>query len=519
VAVRAFGVFELDDVAGELRRQGRLVHLTGQPLKALCLLVAHHGILVTRDELREHIWNDGRFVDFERNLNFCIAQVREALGDSARGARFIETVPRRGYRFIADVRTIRDHVAVPPRAEPATTNRQPATGHWLLPTRRWFWAAVIPLLLIQAPPANPAHTRETTTPAARAALEQGFADLRDGRDGRRRSVSRFREAIRLDPRFAEAHYALASAYLDLAGARELPAAPALSQARGAALRAVALEDVSDTRTVLGLVRLLNDWDWRGARREFVRSQSLQQNADSTLAAYARYLSAAGEPRLAMETIDRAEAISPSCDLALWESAMVRYRARRPLEALEKARAVLEHANHDWTANVAWLSLLIHADGEQWTVAAGDARTLGARIDEGSREAVLAFVRSAAERSAAALGPERRPVWTATLFAAAADADAALDWLEQAAMEHDPDVPFSLRDPVFDRLRGSERYQRLVTAVGVPAERGSDSARQLFVIEHPGRRMRPAEDARDDLIAQRQAAVAVGEIDKAAPGRQ
>jgi len=512
VAVRSFGVFELDDVAGELRRQGRLVHLTGQPLKTLCLLVARSGTLVTRDELRKHIWDDGRFVDFERNLNFCIAQVREALGDSARSARFIETVPRRGYRFIADVRTIRDHVALPPRAEPATGNR-------FVPTRRWFWAAIIPLLLIQAPPGNPAHTRETTTPAARAALEQGFADLRDGRDGRRRSVSRFREAIRLDPRFAEAHYALASAYLDLAGERELPAAPALSQARGAALRAVALEDVSDTRTVLGLVRLLNDWDWRGARREFARALSLEPNADSTLAAYARYLSAAGEPRLAMETIDRAEAISPSCDLALWESAMIRYRARRPLEALEKGRAVLEHTNHDWTTRVAWLSLLIHADREEWTRAAGDARTLGARIDAGSREAVLAFVRSAAERAATALGPERRPVWTATLYAASADAEAALDWLEQAATEHDPDVPFSLRDPVFDGLRANERYQRLVTAVGVPAGRGSDSARQLFVIEHPGRRMRPAEDARDDLIAQRQPAVAVGEIDKAAPGRQ
>jgi hypothetical protein len=181
--------------------------------------------------------------------------------------------------------------------------------------------------------------------------------------------------------------------------------------------------------------------------------------------------------------------------------------------------VLEHANHDWTTKVAWLSLLIHADRQQWTLAAGDARTLGARIDEGSRAAVLAFVRSAAERSATALGPDRRPVWTATLYAASADAEAALDWLEQAATEHDPDVPFSLRDPVFDGLRANERYQRLVSAVGVPAGRGSDSARQLFVIEHPGRRMRPAEDARDDLIAQRQPAVAVGEIDKAAPGRQ
>jgi DNA-binding winged helix-turn-helix (wHTH) protein/Tfp pilus assembly protein PilF len=496
------------------------VHLTGQPLKALCLLVARHGDVVTRDELRRHIWDDGRFVDFERNLNFCIASVRDALGDSARSPRFIATVPRRGYRFIADVRTI-DSMRAGHRSR-ETGNGQPETGNKARATglRRWGWAAVIPLLLMQAPAGNPAHTRETATPAALAAFERGFADLADGSEGRRRSVYRFREAVRLDPRFAEAHYALASVYLDLAGERELPAAAALSQSRGAALRAIALEDVPDTRTILGVVRLLNDWDWRGARREFVRSLSAEPNADSTLAAYARFLSAAGEPQAAIEMIDRAEAISPSCDLALWESAMIHYRARRPLEALAKAQGVLQHAHHDWTGQVAWLSLLIHADRHEWALAAGEARTLGATID-GSPSAVLAFVRSAADRSAGALGPTRRPVWTATLYAAAGDDGASLDWLEQAAAEHDPDLPFSLRDPVFDRLRSNDRYARLLTAVGVPngTPAGSVPALQLFVVEQLRGGMRTAEDARDDLVAQRQAAVAVAEIDEPALRRQ
>lgn len=98
-----FGLFELDPATGELRREGRAVRLQPQPARVLALLVARPGEVVTREELRRQIWNDGTFVDFERGLNFCIAQIRAALQDSAESPRFIETLPRRGYRFIAPV--------------------------------------------------------------------------------------------------------------------------------------------------------------------------------------------------------------------------------------------------------------------------------------------------------------------------------------------------------------------------------------------------------------------------------
>jgi DNA-binding winged helix-turn-helix (wHTH) protein/TolB-like protein len=98
-----FGLFELDPATGDLRREGRPVRLQPQPARVLALLVARPGEVVTRDELRHQIWNDGTFVDFERGLNFCIAQIRAALQDSAESPRFIETLPRRGYRFIAPV--------------------------------------------------------------------------------------------------------------------------------------------------------------------------------------------------------------------------------------------------------------------------------------------------------------------------------------------------------------------------------------------------------------------------------
>ncbi len=98
-----FGLFEFDAAAGELTREGVPVRLQPQPARVLAILVAHAGEVVTRDTLRQEVWNDGTFVDFERGLNFCIAQIRSAVGDSADSPRFIETLPRRGYRFIAPV--------------------------------------------------------------------------------------------------------------------------------------------------------------------------------------------------------------------------------------------------------------------------------------------------------------------------------------------------------------------------------------------------------------------------------
>src|SRR6516162_6398213 len=100
--VLRFDTFELDTAAGELRRQGDRVKLPPQPLRVLELLVRHGGEVVTRMDIRERIWSDS-FVDFEQGLNFCIRQIREALGDDADAPRFIETLPRRGYRFLFPV--------------------------------------------------------------------------------------------------------------------------------------------------------------------------------------------------------------------------------------------------------------------------------------------------------------------------------------------------------------------------------------------------------------------------------
>ena len=117
-----FGVFELDVEQRELRKEGLLVRLAPQPYKVLALLVAHAGRMVTRKELQEQLWGDSTFVDFEVGLNHCIRQIRTALDDGAEGPRFVETLPRRGYRLMVPVEQVEQSSAgtFPGEAESAS---------------------------------------------------------------------------------------------------------------------------------------------------------------------------------------------------------------------------------------------------------------------------------------------------------------------------------------------------------------------------------------------------------------
>src|SRR5580700_7634495 len=98
-----FGVFEANAATGELRRQGIRVKLNTQPFQMLMLLLARPGELVTREDISRELWPEGTFVDFEHGVNSAVNRIREALGDKANNPRFVETMARRGYRFVAPV--------------------------------------------------------------------------------------------------------------------------------------------------------------------------------------------------------------------------------------------------------------------------------------------------------------------------------------------------------------------------------------------------------------------------------
>lgn len=145
-----FGLFEFDADAGELRKDGRLVPLEPQPARVLAALVARPGALVSHDDLKQATWGPETFVDFERGLAYCLSQVRGALGDSARNPRFIETVPRRGYRFIAPVQSPEAPAAATATPASAPPDPVPVSRRGARRFRPAVWAAAVALALAVA---------------------------------------------------------------------------------------------------------------------------------------------------------------------------------------------------------------------------------------------------------------------------------------------------------------------------------------------------------------------------------
>ena len=101
-----FGTYEVNRDSGELYKSGVRQKLTGQPFEVLCLLLEHPQQIVTREEFQQRIWSKDTFVDYDLALRKAVTRLRESLGDSAENPRFIETIPRKGYRFIAPIREV-----------------------------------------------------------------------------------------------------------------------------------------------------------------------------------------------------------------------------------------------------------------------------------------------------------------------------------------------------------------------------------------------------------------------------
>src|ERR1700686_3437406 len=124
--VARFAAFEFDLGTGELRKHGLRIKLNGQPIDVLTMLIEHAGEVVTREELQKRLWAADTYVDFEHSLNAAIKRLRAALGDSADSPRFVETLARRGYRFIAPLSQPVETQPVNHVSAPAPVSPQPA---------------------------------------------------------------------------------------------------------------------------------------------------------------------------------------------------------------------------------------------------------------------------------------------------------------------------------------------------------------------------------------------------------
>lgn len=141
-----FGSFEFDTASLELRRAGVLVRLQSQPAQVLSCLIMQAGQVVSREVLCEAVWHAETFVDFERGLNFCIAQIRSSLADDSTDPRYVRTIPKRGYQFIAPVEQVLlpSVDVIPPSPEQTVED----SGRSRLPAKRWALSCALILLVI-----------------------------------------------------------------------------------------------------------------------------------------------------------------------------------------------------------------------------------------------------------------------------------------------------------------------------------------------------------------------------------
>jgi DNA-binding winged helix-turn-helix (wHTH) protein/tetratricopeptide (TPR) repeat protein len=196
-----FGPYEIDGQSGELRKFGVRLKLAGQPLQVLLLLVERAGELVTREELQQRLWPEDVYVDFERSLNSAVKKLRAALNDNPETPRYIETQPRKGYRFIGEiVKAVESQpVASLIPSEESTSLSANLTGN--LPETpvpavshsvRWLWAGVAAIILVggwslfvlQRTPKNPPPARAIERPNVRASIAiLGFKNLSSEHNG------------------------------------------------------------------------------------------------------------------------------------------------------------------------------------------------------------------------------------------------------------------------------------------------------------------------------------------------
>jgi DNA-binding winged helix-turn-helix (wHTH) protein/tetratricopeptide (TPR) repeat protein len=460
-----FGVFELDVAAGELRRNGVRVRLQNQPSKVLACLAARAGDVVSREELKREVWAGSTFVDFDRGLNFCINRIRRVLGDDATAPLYIETVPRRGYRFVAPVTA--EAATAPPARERGPWHTSPAAAGIALIAAALVQQGRTPLPSI---PRTEERALAEAVPAARAAYLRGL--YHSGHDaGQDESVEALLEAVRLDPGFAAAHSALAETYLRQVELGQLSPREGMPRARAAAARALALSDDAGASVAMGSVALRYDWNFPAAERSLRHGLERDPRSLRGHVEYADLLLVQGRTDEAIRMARRAEELDPVCTMVRGRLASSLYAARR-----------FDEAALAWGSAVAVDPSLIGVHERLFHAYRHASRPRDAQR-QASEVVSLLGDRGAATRLLAApnapslagfmrgtieyLGRDARTPGLfsdriAVLHAALGEREEAFRWLELAARERTGALPVTLlTDPDLDPLRGDPRFRALL----------------------------------------------------------
>ncbi len=326
-----FGPFDFAPTTGELASNGQSTSLQPQPAKLLQILISCAGELVTREELRQHLWPDGTIVDFDQALNYSIRQIRTALGESAGEPVYIETLPKRGYRFIATV-------TVPPTQIP-----QPKTRLHLYSLAAALVVLIVGFYLYSSsrkpgplgkPQALDLHTYNLYLKAV---------SMKDqlSRNGAEQSAKAFEEVIRRAPGYAPAHAGLANTWATFPFLRKTPPKETLNKAAEIARRAIALDpSLAEAHSALAHA-YFNLWKWPEAEAEFKHALSLDPNSATTLQLFAICLATRGRFDEALQKAQSAAVLAPTSGLIAYTIATVYFHAGHYDQAIDAGRRTID----------------------------------------------------------------------------------------------------------------------------------------------------------------------------------
>ena len=466
--------------SGELLRDGQTIRLPQQPLRVLLELVDNAGEVVTRERLVQVLWPKG-VVDFDNSLNTVVRKLRVALGDTAETPRYVETLPRVGYRFIGARKAAPAAPAVPvqPQRRGAawwSVGAAVAVAGvglaWWIGERREKPAAAEPVST-QAPAAAPLVARRTTSVRAYELYLQGnFNRSRRDINGSKLAIDNFEGALREDPMYAEAWAGLGETLLGAAIGQYQPTAPLLERAKKAALRSVELDSsLAETHTVLAMMLMFYDRDFAGAEAEFMKARACNER-------YARLWHGIGSLRAyqgrfeeSLADMRRARELEPMTLLFNSNYGLVLYHARRYTEAIAHVRPLL-------AAQPGLLQsrgLLVRALVANGNLAEATAQLGYLKDERGPNVSDAGLVHAHAGRKAEALrqisrieelGREGYAVGydLAVIHSALGDLPAACEALRRAASDRSPMLNWMRVDPRMDPLRQESCFTEVSAAI-------------------------------------------------------
>ena len=485
-----FARFELDLETSELWSDGRRVDLAPQPSRILAILVSRAGRLVERSELRRQIWGES-WREWETGLHQAIRRIRVVLGDSARAPSFIETVPRRGYRFIGELETMPSRAPASPSSDPKPRRLDGVPS--FLPFRSSRAATLSVLLLLSslavAPGAPSRKAREAAGAPSESAVGQVATELPERpspeamrllREGRHllasgkvtAALAKLHRAAEQDPGWAEPWSSIAEAELARPDPPDLArGGSGRVEAARRALESALVRDPEDGRSwlLLARLRLWQEWDWSGARQALHRAVRIHPDDPGVWQLVAALETVSGRTDEALEAARRAMSLDPISTALSADLGWTLYYSGRLEEALAECRRTLElepeNAIALQCAVQALLALERSADAASMIVRSTKG-WVGSAPPEPS--AVLAAY---SEAQVAAI--ESRKVCGSSAASAipkmvSGEVSGALDALVAGALEGKGwEVPFSRIDPLFAPWRSDSRFTEVERALNLP----------------------------------------------------